>query len=403
MTISWKNCFRVGLSVFLLYMACFYWPEVGSFLSMVLGAFSPLILGFSIAYVLNILMSFYEKIYFPKRADRKFVKKSRRPVCLLGALITLIGIITLIVWLVVPELVSCIHLLVLEIPKGIQKLIATRWIQRVVPESALNYLTSMDWMSYVTKLAESITAGLGGAISTVVTAVSSVFSTVVTVFLGIVFSIYMLISKEKLQRHGNTLLKSFTKVRWQRKIGHFLAVLNLCFKNFIVGQCLEAVILGVLCALGMWIFGFPYATMIGALIGFTALIPVVGAFVGAGIGFIMILTVSPLKAVLFLVFILVLQQLEENLIYPKVVGESIGLPAIWVLAAVTVGGSLMGVLGMLVGVPVAAACYHLLKEEVKKNQPKDFESDKQDDDDDEEDDDLEKQGDNDLDNPPSEE
>ena len=147
---------------------------------------------------------------------------------------------------------------------------------------------------------------------------------------------------------------------------YVLSVLNDCFRRFIVGQCVEAVVLGVLCALGMTLLRLPYAAMIGALVGFTAIIPVAGAYIGAVIGAIMILTVSPIKALLFLVFILVLQQVEGNLIYPKVVGSSMGLPAFLVLAAVTVGGSLGGILGMLIGVPLTAAVYRLLKEDLKK-------------------------------------
>lgn len=147
---------------------------------------------------------------------------------------------------------------------------------------------------------------------------------------------------------------------------HWLSVLDVCFHRYIVGQCTEAVILGMLCIVGMLICQFPYAVMIGTFIGFTALIPVAGAYIGAGAGAVMILTQSLVKALFFLVFIVVLQQLEGNLIYPRVVGKSIGLPAIWVLAAVTIGGSLMGIIGMLIGVPVAAACYHLIREEINR-------------------------------------
>ncbi len=374
MNLSWKTCFKVGGSIFLLYLACFYWAGASSFLGTLLGALSPLFLGFSIAYVVNILMSFYERHYFTKYECKQFVKTTKRPVCLIGAVITVLGIIALVVWLVVPELVSCISLLVSEIPKAIEKLIGTAWVQKVLPKDILSHLASIDWMAYITKVIGVVTSGLGGAISTVVSAVSSVFSVMVSVVLGIIFALYMLISKEKLQKQSNALLRRYGNTRWQSKIQHFFSVLNRCFHSFIVGQCIEAVILGALCTLGMWIFGFPYATMIGALIGFTALIPVVGAFIGAGVGFIMILTVSPVKALLFIVFIIVLQQLEGNLIYPKVVGESIGLPALWVLAAVSVGGSLLGVLGMLVGVPLAAAIYHLIKEDVNR---KDFIKEKQ--------------------------
>ena len=146
---------------------------------------------------------------------------------------------------------------------------------------------------------------------------------------------------------------------------HYVSgILNSCFRSFIVGQCIEAVIIGVLCTIGMLIFRFPYATMVGALIGFTALIPVAGAYIGAIVGALMILSVSPIKALLFLIFIIVLQQLEDNIVYPKVVGSSIGLPGIWVLAAITVGGGVMGIAGMLLGVPLFAAAYRLLKDDV---------------------------------------
>ena len=159
-------------------------------------------------------------------------------------------------------------------------------------------------------------------------------------------------------------MRNYLKPTWNTKITHWLGVLNDCFRKYITGQCLEAVILGILCCIGMAIFQFPYAMMIGTLIGFTALIPVAGAYIGAAVGAIMIFTVSPIKALFFLIFIIVLQQLEGNLIYPKVVGSSIGLPALWVLAAVTIGGGLMGVLGMLIGVPIAAALYRLIREDL---------------------------------------
>jgi len=151
-----------------------------------------------------------------------------------------------------------------------------------------------------------------------------------------------------------------------RKISYVTGVINDSFHRYIVGQFTEAIILGVLCALGMLVFGFPYAGMIGALIGFTALIPVAGAYIGGVVGFIMILTVSPVKALLFIVFLVVLQQLEGNLIYPKVVGGSLGLPAIWVLAAVTIGGALMGISGMLIGVPIAASVYRLIRDDMRR-------------------------------------
>ena len=211
-------------------------------------------------------------------------------------------------------------------------------------------------------------AGLGSAAGAVFATVSSVVSSLVNIFLAIIFAVYLLLSRDSLQQQGRRLLACYLPQKVNRKVLHWLQVFNDCFHRYIVGQCLEAVILGALCILGMTIFRFPYAMMIGTLIGFTALIPIAGAYIGAGVGAVMILTQSPLKALLFLLFVVVLQQLEGNLIYPKVVGSSIGLPALWVLAAVTVGGGLMGIMGMLLGVPVAAALYRLLREDVLRRE-----------------------------------
>ena len=161
-------------------------------------------------------------------------------------------------------------------------------------------------------------------------------------------------------------MQRYLKESVMNKIKYVLSILNDCFRRYIIGQCTEAVILGVLCTVGMLILGLPYATMIGAFIAFTALIPIAGAYIGAGVGAFMIVMVSPIKALVFLIFIVVLQQLEGNLIYPRVVGSSIGLPGIWVLAAITIGGGVMGVGGMLLGVPIAATIYRIIKNDVNK-------------------------------------
>lgn len=203
----------------------------------------------------------------------------------------------------------------------------------------------------------------------VVNVVSRVFSGIVTGLLAIIFSLYLLIGKDKLSSQCERVMKRYMKKTWYEKTVYVLRILNDCFGKYIVGQCTEAVILGLLCTLGMLIFRFPYATMIGALIAFTALIPVAGAYIGGAIGAFMVLTVSPVKAVLFVVFLVILQQIEGNLIYPRVVGSSIGLPGIWVLAAVTVGGGVMGIFGMLLGVPIAAAIYRMLRDDINKAEP----------------------------------
>jgi len=378
MKITWKNCFIVCLSVFILFLCMTYWAWVAKIVGVVIKASYPILLGFIIAYVLNILMSFYERHYFPiklKTDDknskkknrlkfRKFVEKSRRPFCLITAILSLFGIISLVVGIVLPELTSCISFLVSEIPPAIQKALDSEIVQKIFSAETISQLEAIDWKSYLNKIAGVLTSGIGSAVDVVYSVVTSVISTIVTIFISLIFAVYMLVSKENLINQSKRLMSNYMKPSWNNKITHWLEVLNDCFHKYIAGQCLEAVILGVLCSLGMAIFRFPYAVMIGTLIGFTALIPVAGAYIGATIGAIMILTVSPIKALLFIVFIVILQQLEGNLIYPKVVGSSIGLPALWVLAAVTVGGGLMGVTGMLIGVPIAAAIYRLIKEDL---------------------------------------
>ena len=364
MKFEWKTCFRVCASLFLLYLCVYYWATVSRFLGAFLGALSPLLLGLVIAYVLNILMSWYERHYFLKQQKKLWVQKSRPPVCLLAAIITLIAIVALIVGLVVPELVSCVRLLLSEVEPALEKLLDSEWVAQLVPADILQKLDAIDWSDVIDKGIKMVASGLSSAAGALFSTVSSVISSLVNIFLSIIFAVYLLIDRDRLKGQGRRLLNCYLPHRINQSLTHILQVTNDCFHRFIVGQCLEAVILGGLCIIGMTVFGFPYAMMIGTLIGFTALIPIAGAYIGAAVGAVMILTVSPVKALLFLVFIIVLQQLEGNLIYPKVVGNSIGLPALWVLAAITAGGSLMGITGMLLGVPVAAAMYRLLKEDV---------------------------------------
>ncbi len=370
MKIEWKYCLRIGISLFLLFLCVRYWDLAVGLISMIIGAAVPIVAGCVIAYLLNILMSLYEKHYFVKKSNRKFVAKSRRPVCMIAAMLTMTGIIALIVGLIIPELVSCFKLIIAEVPPLMRKLAENKYLKELISEEFLAELSDLDWQSYVEKFAKVFTSGIGGALSTVANVVSSVFSIIVSTLLSIIFAIYILLSKDKLKAQGLRVMNHYVSKKWREKILYLFAVLNDCFHKYIVGQCVEAVILGVLCVVGMSIFRFPYAMMVGVLIGFTALIPVAGAYIGAGVGAFMILTVSPIKALLFLVFIVVLQQLEGNLIYPRVVGSSLGLPGLWVLAAVTIGGSLFGITGMLVGVPLVAALYRIVKEDMQRRDVK---------------------------------
>ena len=365
MKLEWKSCFRVGISLFALYLAITYWSSFTSLLGLLVTAAMPLLIGCVIAYIINILMSFYEKHYFPKLKNAHLIK-SRRTVCMLLAFVTLVIIAALLGKLVVPELVACVELLIAKIPGAAASMVD--WLEKldILPEDILASLQSVDWKSKIEQIISVLTTGIGNVMGTAINVVSSVFSGIVTALFALIFSIYLLTGKEQLGSQFDRLMKRYMSGKVYSRTRYILSVLNDCFHKYIVGQCTEAVILGVLCAVGMLILGFPYATMTGAVIAFTALIPVAGGYIGAAVGAFMILTVSPMKALLFLVYIVILQQLENNLIYPKVVGSSMGLPAIWVLAAVTIGGGVMGITGMLIGVPVAAAVYRLISEDVNR-------------------------------------
>ncbi|MEG2000578.1 MAG: AI-2E family transporter [Evtepia sp.] len=358
---DWKTCIRLGVTIFVLYLLIHYWDGMAQLVLGILGAAWPLVLGFVIAYLVNTLMSFYESHYFPKSKARS-VAKSRRIVCMLFAFISLLAILYFVVRLIVPELVSCAKLLAYEIPPVAERIYNELNSRFDLPTLFSSFSSqNWDWQSIVKKALNWFTTGFGGVMGTVATFVTSTFSLLVTLLVALIFSIYLLSGKERLSAQMDRLSKTYLKPTWNGHLHYVIKVLNDSFHRFIVGQCIEAVILGTLCIGGMMLFRFHYANMIGTLIGFSALIPIAGAYIGAGIGAFMIFTVSPMESLLFLLFIVILQQLEGNLIYPRVVGASIGLPGLWVLAAITIGGGLMGIAGMLLGVPIAAACYQILK------------------------------------------
>lgn len=358
-----KTLIKIALAVLGVYLVIHYWTNISGAVGTLFSAATPILFGFVISYPLNILMNFYERHWFPN-SKKKAAEKSRRPVCLIGSLLTIAGIIALIGVLIAPQLVNCIKLLIAEVPAAINVVVEKLKTIDFISKDLINTISSIDWKSRINDIFDTVTSGLGSAMDVAVTAVTSIFSVVANIVLGVIFAVYLLLDKNRLMKQIGRVSEKYIPERWFSKISHVLGVVNDCFRRFIVGQCTEAVILGGLCTIGMAILRLPYAAMIGALVAFTALIPIVGAFIGAGVGAFLILMESPMKALIFLIFIVVLQQVEGNLIYPKVVGSSIGLPGIWVLAAVTVGGGVMGIWGLLIGVPVAAAVYRLVKEEV---------------------------------------
>lgn len=341
------------------------------FLKNIWGIALPLILGAVIAYILNLLMSKLEKLYFPN-SEQKIVKKSRRIVCIILSILIVVGILILVIQLVVPELVRAFGLIAEMAPEYFEKL--GTWIlgyletfpdiERSIQNAIENL--SINWEELFRNLLGYATSGVSGIVNSTLSFVIFLVGGVINFVIALIFALYILISKEKLLTQVKKICRAYLSDKMRKKIEDICYIANDTFSSFIIGQVTEAVILGGLCAAGMLLLRFPYAAMTGAFIGVTALIPIVGAYLGAGVGAFMILTEDPMQAVLFLVFIVILQQLEGNIIYPKVVGSSIGLPGLWVLAAVTIGGGLSGILGMLLSVPVAATVYKLVRKDVNE-------------------------------------
>ena len=360
-----RTLVKIALAAFALFLAIYYWPAMARFLGLLLSACLPLLLGLCFAYLINILMSFYERHFFPA-SQRRAILKMRPGLCLTLAILTLLGICAFIVGMVVPQLAACFRLLIAEIPAGVEQLLG--WLAShdiLTPERIAEIeasLSNLNWQTWLESIAPTVMTGFLGAIGSVVSGTT-------TVFIALIFAIFTLLGKRRLFAQCARLMERYLSERRRGQVRYVSGILNECFHRFIVGQCTEAVLLGALCALGMLLFGMPHALMIGALTAFTALVPIVGAFIGGAIGAFLLLMESPAQALLFLVFIVVLQQLEGNLIYPHVVGSSLQLPSMWVLAAVTVGGGVLGILGTFLGVPLAASGYRLLKNDVNKRSP----------------------------------
>ncbi|WP_334352299.1 AI-2E family transporter [Companilactobacillus sp. HBUAS56257] len=361
MKVSKKDIIKYSIIVVLLLFILIYPVKIYGGVMNLLGVLMPLILGAVMAYVLNILCVKLEKYFFPN-TKIKILQKSRRGLVILSTLIIVSLVLAGVFWLVLPQFFSALSNFFKYIPSFINDL--SDLFEKINHNSFISdQIESMniDWSSIQSKVMKYLTSGVGGVFGSTFKIVSGITKGFVNFILALTFAIYILATKEKLGRQVKKLMNAYMKEKHIKKINYVLHVTNNMFSSFIAGQVTEAIILGSLCAIGMLIFRLPYALSVGAFISITALIPILGAWLGGIVGFLLIAVESPIKAVFFVIFILVLQQFESNVIYPRVVGTSIGLPGIWVLAAITVGGGLNGIVGMLLGVPVAATIYQLLK------------------------------------------
>ncbi|HJC72638.1 MAG TPA: AI-2E family transporter [Candidatus Ruthenibacterium merdavium] len=337
----------------------------------VFGLLQPLFIGFCIAFVLNVPMRFLEGHLFT-RTKKPILQALRRPLCILISIVFIVTVLSVIFLLVIPELLNAFGVLAKSIPlfldavlKGLQNWSAEN--ADAIP-SLQQWLANLkiDWAGIGRSLITFATTGAGNLLGSTVQVATSIAGSLTNLMFSFFLALYMLLGKEKLIRQIRAVLRAVFPLAAVRRIEAVLSLSARIFASFITGQCTEACILGTLCWLGMTLLRLPYAPMIGALIGFTALIPIVGAFMGTIVGAFMIAMVNPMSAVWFVVFLLTLQQFEGNLIYPRVVGSSVGLPGIWVLSAVTIGGAISGIVGMLFSVPVASILYALVRTGTKR-------------------------------------
>ena len=331
--------------------------KIFAFLGKVISIFSPFLLGIILAFVLNVLNNFIEKKIFGKIKPSKIWNKIKRPLCITLSLILVFLTIFFVMNLLIPQLKNSASLFTDTLPAYKEDIIGI--LNKFdVDESTVNKVGE-----YLDNFGKVITDYIKGNSKDVITVTTEVATSVINIIskgiITLVFAIYMIAQKETLSRQINKVMKAYLKPKTINKINTVGTLANKTFSNFVTGQCLEALIFGSLVFVGMLIFRFPYASTIGVLLGFTALIPIFGAFIGTAIGFILIMMVSPVKAILFVVFIIVLQQIEGNLIYPRVVGKSIGLTCMWVLLSVTVCGSIGGILCMLIATPLCSLLYAL--------------------------------------------
>lgn len=338
--------------------------------SWAVGLIKPLLLGLAFALILNVPMRFFENHLWPK-AVRPLALKLRRPIAYIISLVMILGILAGVVWLVIPELVEAVKLIGSSVADFVRR-ISVMDAQELAGRPFGKFLLGIDWEGMLPAAENWLREQGGNIMNTVVGTIGSVVGGVVDLFVAIVFSIYILFSKDVLKAQAKRLIRVWLPERFGAWMIHAASVASTNFRSFVSGQTLDGVILGSLCIIGMLILGIPYAPMVGTLVGVAALVPVVGSLVGAVVGAFMILTVSPIKAVIFLIFLVVLQQLEGNIIYPRVMGSRVNLPAMWILAAVTVGGSVAGPIGMLLAVPIASTVYILFREATENRERQRF-------------------------------
>ena len=359
-----KYIVYIVVATIIVYATVRYFGTVESYILRVTNTLMPFVAGAIMAYIINILMDSYEDLLLKKFHNKKII----RTVSILLSIFTFVLVIGLLLGLIIPQLVKIMFSIMYTNPSDIKKIIESISKNNIVDKIAdiMNVdINNIDISGYVTKLIHSVMSSVGNILIGVISGISGFFNTVISVFMAVVFAIYILVDKERIAVQGDKLLRAFLPSKRDTVID-VLSIFNKSFRNYFISQIKEAIILGVLLYIVMLIVRLPYASSISILVGVTALIPVIGAYAGLFIGALMIITKSFSSMIIFIIVHTVVQQFENNIIYPRVVGSSVGLPGMWVIVAVALGGSLFGIFGVFVAVPVAASLYFILKRETLK-------------------------------------
>ena len=379
MELNKKNIKRILLLVacsIILYWALNNLSTLGKLLGSFFSLFSPLLIGAGIAYVMNLLLKAIERLWDMalKKAPELWRVKLKRPICLTATILLFLGIIFAIFFILIPRLEEAGSTLIANVPGYITQI--QNWWGSLVDFAAGHGVTlpelSMNVEDATKFISKILSSDSSNVVNTTIDITTSNVGALVNILLALVFSVYMLAQKETLISQSRRLLLAALPRKAGQRTMHILKLTNNAFSSFVTGQVTEAFILGSLCCIGMLILRLPYALPVSVIISFTSLIPIFGAWIGAATGAFLIVFVSPIKALTFLIFLLILQQVEGNLIYPKVVGKSVGLPGLWVLAAVTIGGGIFGMLGMLLGVPICSVIYALVQDFIRSQPTEDL-------------------------------
>ena len=365
--IDYKKTLKLVIIAIIAYWILNHYQIVLSLLSKLLSVLMPFIIGCMIAFVLNVLMIRIEKQLSKVIVNPK-LKILKRVLSILGSIALVVGVVAIIIILIIPELVSAIKVIALSLPEVIDNLQNWTDSHSIYLPQLENLINQIDVESLGNELSKFAKTEFSGMLDSTIDILAVIVNGIVNFVLGLVFAIYILMSKETLKDQTKRLINAYLPSKVADNIFEVARLSRTTFSNFIIGQTVEAFILGALCTIGMIILGLPYAPTVGSLVGITAFIPIIGAFIGGAIGAFMIFTVDYMQAFIFIIFLVILQQLEGDLIYPRVVGSTIGLPSIWVLFAVTVGGSLWGITGVLLGVPIVSVIYSLVKIQVKNRE-----------------------------------